>query len=300
MNWLQITLRVKRSIILVILPWVLFFGIYGFLVSLLNYFGLSLFPNKSGVITDAVLSFNIGLTLLLVFRTNTAHERFWEGRKLWGSLVNTVRNLARDIWIVVKERSPQARLEKEATLRLVVAFAVAMKLHLRAEPVNDELAPLMSSFQYFKLKELNHPPLEIAFWIGDYLQYQHDQNCLNIYQLAALHKLVDDLVDILGGCERILKTPVPLIYSIILKQLVVVYCLILPFELVRDLTWWTGPVTALVSFTLLSIEEVGAEIEEPFGHDPNDLPLDGICQTMLRNVEELIAIAPSSTRSCRR
>ena len=298
--WWQLILRLQSSILPVILPWAVFFTVYGFLVSLIHSLGSPVsFPDQNGVLTKGVISFNIGLTLLLVFRTNTAHERFWEGRKLWGALVNAVRNLTRDIWITVKEQSPQDRIEKEATLRLVVAFAVAMKLHLRREPVNHELAGLMSASQYSKLKKTHHPPLQIAFWIGDYLQYQHNRNCLNIYQLTTLHKLVSDLVDILGGCERILKTPVPLIYSLILRQLVLIYCLILPFEIVRGMTWWTGIVTAFVCFTLLSIEQIGAEIEEPFGHDPNDLPLDVICLTMLRNVEELIILAPSNSRSSR-
>jgi putative membrane protein len=99
---------------------------------------------------------------------------------------------------------------------------------------------------------------------------------------------VDGMVDILGGCERILKTPVPLIYAIRLRQLVLIYCLVLPLDIVSDFTWWTGIIMTVVSFTLLSIEETGSEIEEPFGHDPSDLPLDAICNTIRHNVEELI------------
>ena len=297
LNWFQVCLRLEMSVIPVILPWVIFCGVYGFLVSLLYYFGFSIaFAQKSGVLTNAILTFNIGFTLLLVFRTNTANERFWEGRRLWGSLVNTVRNLAQGIFIVVKEQSPKDRVKKEATVRLLVAFAIAMKLHLRGEPIDEQLAPLMSDIQYFKLKDTQHPPLQIAFWIRDYLQHQHERNCINIYQLTGLHNLVDDLVDILGGCERILRTPLPLIYSIKLRQLLLIFCLILPLEIVTHLTWWTGVITAFVSFTLLSIEEIGSEIEEPFGHDPNDLPLDMICNTMRRNVEELIISAASSAR----
>jgi len=300
LNWLQVILRLQKSIFPTILPWVIFFAFYGFSISFLYHLGVPIgFKDESGVITKTVLSFNIGLTLLLVFRTNTAHERFWEGRKLWGSLVNVVRNLTRDIWIVVKEQDVSDRVSKEATLRLVVAFAVAMKLHLRRERANDELALLMSETQYLRLKDVQHPPLQIAFLIGSYLQHQHDRSRLNIYQLAALHKMVDELVDILGGCERILKTPLPLIYTIILRILVLFYCLILPIEVVQDLNWWTGLITALVGLTLLSIEEIGHEIEEPFGHDPNDLPLDVICNTMLRNVEELINISPSNSYSCK-
>ena len=299
LSWFQVILQLEKSVVPTIFPWVLFCGTYGFLISLLHYFGVPLaFPETSEVVTQAVLSFNIGLTLLLVFRTNTAHDRFWEGRKLWGSLVNTVRNLDRDIWIVVKEKERKDKVEKEAILRLVVAFAVAMKLHLRRDNLDEQLASLMSSRQYSILKDINHPPLQIAFWIGDYLQRQYERNCIHIYQLTPLHKLVDNLVDILGGCERILKTPLPLVYTVKLRQLVLIYCLVLPFEIVRNLNFWTGIIMALVSFTLLSIEQIGSEIEEPFGHDPNDLPLDVICNTMLRNVEELISLAHSNACSC--
>ena len=174
-------------------------------------------------------------------------------------------------------------------MRLVVAFTVSMKLHLRAECLDEQVKSLMSESQFFKLEDMEHPTLQIAFWIRDYR--------LNIYQLTTLHNLLDDMIDILGGCERILKTPLPLIYTIKLRQLLLIFCLILPLEIVSTLNWWTGLVIAFVSFTLLSIEQIGSEIEEPFGHDPNDLPLNAICNTMLRNVEELIRLAPSNIRS---
>ncbi|MEH2261466.1 bestrophin family protein [Nostoc sp.] len=298
LNWLQVTMRLERSIISNIIIWVFFCTAYGLLISLLYYLGLPIaFTNSSSIITNAVLSFNIGFTLLLVFRTNTAHDRFWEGRQLWGALVNTSRNLTRGIWIIVKEQTPQDRVEKEAILRLVTAFAVAMKLHLRSASLDTQLASLMSEKQYLQLKDTNHPPLQIAYWIGDYLQDQHDRKYLNVYQLTTLHNCVDDLVDILGGCERILKTPLPLIYTIKLRQLLLIFCLILPLEIVSFLNWWTGLIMAFVSFTLLSIEQIGSEIEEPFGFDPNDLPLNAICNTISNNVEELIRLASNNVRS---
>lgn len=289
LNWFQVTFRLERAIFPIIFPWVLFCSIYGFLVSLLYHYDLPIaFAESNGILTNAVLSFNIGFTLLLVFRTNTAHDRFWEGRQLWGALVNTSRNLTRGIWIIVKDKTPEDKLEKESILRLVVAFAFAMKLHLRSAPLDDQLASLMSKKQYLQLQESDNRPLKIAFWIGDYLQYQQERNCLDIYQLTSLQECVDELVDILGGCERILKTPLPLIYTIKLRQLLFIFCLILPLEVVSYLTWWTAPVIAFVSFTLLSIEQIGSEIEEPFGFDPNDLPLNRICNTIASNVEELI------------
>lgn len=290
-TWLQLALRLRGSVIPGILPRVLFCGFFGILISILYPFGLPVhWPILSSLVPNLVLG------LLLVFRTNTAYDRFWEGRKLWGNLVNTTRNFTRQVWVAVAEKEPQDKEEKIANLRLIVAFAVALKLHLRKQPVNEELAALMGSDRFAQLKTMNHPPLEIAFWLGDYVQERHSRGYLSIYQLSDMMKLLDKMVDVLGGCERILKTPIPLAYAIHIKQLLLLYCLALPFQLVNDLHWGTGPVVALISFTLFGIEEIGLEIEDPFGCDPNDLPLDAICTTMLRNVEDLISLSPSVRR----
>lgn len=285
--WLRATLELKASVIPAIFFRVLICGLFGVLISFLYALGVPVsVPGLAGIVPSVVLG------LLLVFRTNTAYERFWEGRKQWGMLVNTVRNLARQIWVAIEENDLENREEKIITLRLLVAFAVSVKLHLRGERVNEELEALMPTEYYEKLKKMNHPPLEIAFWIANYLQHEYKKKCLNSYQLSAMLRLLDLMVDVLGACERILKTPIPLAYSVHLKQLLLIYCFALPFELVNTLHWWTGFIVALVSFTLLGIEEIGIEIENPFGYDPNDLPLDAICQTMERNIEDLISLEP--------
>lgn len=291
----HLILHMEKAVFLDILPWIIYCCAYGFLISVLYYLGLPLaFPSRNILLTVVLLSFNIGLPLLLIFQANTANKRFWKSRKLWEALVNTVHHLTRDVWIAVIAKQGQERLEKEATLRLGVAFAVATKLHLRAEPVNDELMSLLSETQCFRIQQTNHPPLQIAFWIGDYLQNQHERNYLSIYQLASLQRFVDDLVDILVGCERILKTPLPFKYGMGMRKLVLLYCLIFPLQIVSYFPGWTSIITAFVSFILLSIEQIGWEIENPFGHKQNNLPLDGICNTLIHDLEELITLAYSS------
>ncbi|MFM7365081.1 MAG: bestrophin family protein [Cuspidothrix sp.] len=287
-QWFQTALQIKGSVIIAIYKRVLLCGTFGILVSILYH---SQIPVSQPILGSVIPSIVLGL--LLVFRTNTAYERFWEGRKCWGTMVNTIRNLSRQIWVSIYEKEPEDKDNKIAALNLLVAFAVATKLHLRSEPINTEVEALISSPNCNKLKSMNNPPLEVSFWIGDYLEHQYNRNCLNSYQLASMQGLLNILVDNLGSCERILKTPMPLAYAIHLKQLLLLYCLLLPFQIVAQLGWWTGFITGLVSFTLLGIEAIGLEIENPFGYDENDLPLDTICTTIKRNIDDLTSLTPT-------
>ncbi|HEY9801207.1 MAG TPA: bestrophin family ion channel [Leptolyngbyaceae cyanobacterium] len=287
-RWVQIAFQFRGSVISTIYQRVICCGLFGLFVTLLYQLKVPVSQPILGTVIPSIV-----LGLLLVFRTNTAYERFWEGRKCWGSIVNNTRNIARQIWVSIEEVSPKDREAKIAVLNLLVAFAVATKLHLRGETVNQELEELISTSRYYTLKNMNHPPLEIAFWIGDYLQYQHHRNCLNSYQLTSIQELLNNLVDNLGACERILRTPMPLAYSIHLKQLLLLYCCLLPFQMVESLGWWTGLIVGLVSFTLFGIEAIGLEIENPFGYDANDLPLDAICKTMKRNIDDLTSLSPN-------
>lgn len=282
--WFRL-LGFRGSVLPAILPRIAICMIFAVGVTLNNFWGL-----KFSISLQIVPSIVIGL--LLVFRTNTAYERFWEGRKAWGTLINTVRNLARSIWIAIEENEPVDRRKKIATLRLLVAFAIATKLHLRSEIINQEIADLMPGKYYEKLQTINNPPLEIAFWIGNYLHSQYEKKCIDPYQLAAMLKLLDNMVDVLGICERILKTPIPIAYTIHLRQLIFLYCFAAPFELVNSLGWTTPLFVGVIAFTVFGIEEIGVEIENPFGHDANDLPLDQICQTMQVNINDLISQAP--------
>ena len=292
LSWFKIALRVKGSVIPTILSRVLICGAFGLLISILSDQKINVSAKTLGGVVPSIV-----LGLLLVFRTNTAYERFWEGRKAWGTIVNNIRNLSRSIWVAITEEDPLHRKEKEQALNLLVAFAVATKLHLRSQPIDEKLARLVSPMQSLKLQTANNIPLEIAFWIGDYLQAKQEQGQISLYQMSELQNILNSMVDMLGACERILRTPMPLAYAIHLKQLLLLYCLLLPFQVVEELKWWTAPAVALVSFTLFGIEAIGVEIENPFGTDPNDLPLDTICNTIQGNIDDLISIESNYRRS---
>lgn len=286
MKWFQLAFQWRGSVAPAIFPRVLFFSLLGVIVSLLYERGICVSWQFLGsVITNVV--FNLVLGLLLVFRTNTAYDRFWEGRKLLGVLVINIRNLGRQIWVGVAESEPSDREKKASTLRLLGAFALATRLQLRQQQVNEELEALLTPAQYQQLENSKAPALKVATWIGNYIQQQHNHNCINSSQLLAMNQLLDGMVEAFTGCDRISKTPIPIAYAIYLKRLLLIYCLALPFECVDTLQGWTGIVVGLISFVLLGIEEIGNEIEDPFGIDPNDLPIDGICQTLLDNLEEL-------------
>lgn len=286
-SWVRLALRWRGSVAPKILPGVLLCGGLGFLVSVLDYLGLRISWQGFDIVITNV-SYNLVLGLLLVFRTNTAYERFWEGRKAWATLTANIRNLGYLIWVAIAELEPTDRENKVSTLRLLVAFAIATKLQLRQQPVNNELEALMTPDQFLKLQSVKSTPLQLAVWIGDYVQQQYKRNLVNPNQLTATNILVNGLLEALTTCERIVSTPIPLAYAIYLKRLLLIYCISLPFQVVSSLHWWTSPIAAILSFVLLGIEEIGTEIENPFGEDDNDLPLEDYCMTIVNNIEDLI------------
>jgi ion channel-forming bestrophin family protein len=287
-QWFKSALRLRGSVVLKVLPRIIVCGLFGALIAY--------FEQRQWIVSMPALASlipNIVLGLLLVFRTNTAYDRFWEGRKCWGMVTNNSRNLARQIWVAIELDSEPDRAQKIAqkiaTVRLLEAFALALKQHLRQGDLT-ELQNLISPHQAQQLNVASNAPLEIIFWISDYLQTQCRQSKLHVQQLTAMQGNLDRMVEALGGCERILKTPMPMAYAIHLKQLLLLYCLSLPFQMVGTMHSWTPLGVMLVAFMVFGIEAIGTEIENPFGQDPNDLPLNVICQTIGRNIEDMIAL----------
>jgi len=286
-SWIRLALQWRGSVAPKVLPGVLLCGGLGFLVSVLDYLELPIFWQGFDLLITNV-SYNLVLGLLLVFRTNSAYERFKEGRKAWVDLTANIRNLGYLICVAIAEAEPKDRENKVATLRLLVALAIATKLQLRQQPINSELEKLVTPDQFLKLKTVDSTPLQLAVWIADYLQQQYQRNLVNANQLTAMNGLINGLLEAITTCERIVTTPIPLAYTIYLKRLLLIYCTFLPFQVGSKLNWWTVPIVTILSFVLLAIEQIGTEIENPFGDDANDLPLEDYCTTIVNNIKDLI------------
>lgn len=232
---------------------------------------IATFSNVHGIVSTA-------MGLLLVFRTNASYDRWWEGRKLWGSIVNTCRNLARSA--VVHLHDTPERLEK--VMRLVRAFPPAATHLLRNKQWS---APeLFSAEDSSRPLARSHPPLAICTALSEEFKQAHRTRQVSDIVFTSLDADCHMLVDCIGACERIHKTPIPFAYVVHLRRGLVIYCATLPLALLGTYGWWNLLIVYLVSYILFGIEEIGVEIEDPFGDDENDLPLEQISEAIDRNV----------------
>lgn len=233
-------------------------------------------------VVHTILGTAIGL--LLVFRTNASYDRFWEGRRLWGSIVNESRNLA---------RSARAYLASDPVLmRQVIRWAAAFPYAaMHALRDRDGVGPPGSRLpepDVAAALAANHTPLEVATRVSERLVEARDRGVISDILLVELDRNVQQLIDFIGGCERIHRTPLPFAYMVHLRRTLILYCYSLPFALIKDFGWGTVLVTLLVSYVFFGIEEIGVEIEDPFGEDDNDLPLETICGTIESNLMALV------------
>jgi ion channel-forming bestrophin family protein len=220
------------------------------------------------------------LGLLLVFRTNSSYDRFWEGRQLWGSLVNESRNLARGASVHLRGDP----VLMDHVMRWTAVFPYAVKNVLRGGEGLGSIAEGLPRAELEWVMRSEHPPLSIATRISARLVKARDKGLISDVILVMLDQNVQQMVDYLGGCERINTTPLPFAYMVHLRRALIIYCFTLPFALIDRFGWLTIPATLGVAYTFFGIEEIGVEIENPFGLDLNDLALEDLCVKIAKNL----------------
>lgn len=224
------------------------------------------------------------LGLLLVFRTNASYDRFWEGRKLWGGIVNETRNLARLSTALMAARPDLVR----QVLLWTVAFPWSAMHRLRGSRELGGIQDALPAAQVATVAAADHLPLAIARRITALVEEARASGTISDIQQSQIDQNIQLLMDYIGGCERISSTPLPYAYTVHLRRALIVYCYTLPLALVARFGWDTIIATLILSYVMFGIEEIGVEIEDPFGDDENDLPLESICRNIEGNLRDLL------------
>lgn len=231
----------------------------------------------SSTVMHSLLGFVI--SLLLVFRTNTAYDRWWEGRKQWGALVNVSRNILLKIYNIDTSQGHKKELQK-----LVSLFALALKEHLR-DKTPAEIVAIFPSDTNFDAK--THMPNAIAQKMQACVMAIHKESKLDQAVYLALLQDLNQFTDICGACERIKRSPIPYTYNIFIKKFIFIYIITMPFAFAASFEYWTILVTTFTFYTLASLELIAELIEDPFGTDTDDLPTDELAKTIARNAQEI-------------
>ena len=268
-------------------PYILLVGAYSWLIAFLEleYWQLSSNNNLKNIpVMHSLLGFAI--SMLLVFRTNTAYDRWWEGRRLWGSLVNNSRNLAIKLSAILPAEETGLR---SFFRKIIPGYAFALHKHLRKEETrlslfeDDQHEPVFKSIDHKK-----HVPNQIALIMMQRIHKMHRENIISGEQLIFLNNELQSFTDICGACERIKNTPIPFSYSMFIKKFIFIYIASLPFGYVFTLGYYVIPVVAFVFYVLASLELIAEEIEDPFSGDENDIPTELLAKNIELHLSEII------------
>lgn len=226
------------------------------------------------------------ISILLVFRTNSAYDKWWEGRKLWGNLINSSRNLAMKLNAMLPAHEEEDRVFFRKT---IPAYSLALHDHLKAESTANSLFKQdIHTPTSVQIDENKHVPNQISKLIYMRVMNLVAEGKITGEQLIFINNELQSFTDICGACERIKNTPIPFSYSTFIKKFIFIYLITLPFGYVFNLGYLIIPVVAFVFYVLVSLELIAEEIEDPFGEDENDLPTDLMAKNLKKNVEEIL------------
>ncbi len=224
------------------------------------------------------------LSLLLVFRTNTAYDRWWEARKQWGALTNSSRTLAIKMNAFL---DPQDKVNRSFYRKSIALYAETLFTYLRSDYTKfmlDEVEhPELNS-----LDEKKHGPNQVAALIYKKTNLLYKEQKITGDQLIVINKDITSLTDVTGACERIKNTPIPLGYSAFIKTFIILYTATLPIGLVFSMGYFVAAAVPFIFYVLATLEMIGESIEEPFGSDSDDLPIDKIAANIKKHTQEIL------------
>ena len=248
-----------------------------FIFSFLIYFYQTHIATEPVPLNPSVFAIlGISLAIFHGFCNNAAYDRFWEGRKLWGTLVWLSRNIARQVLTL-----PNVSMaEKQAFIRHQIAFVHSLRQQLRGEDNTANLQRLLTAEEQQAVVGQNFIALRLTQIMGQMLANWQTEQKIDVWQWQSLDNTLGEIAHIQAGCERINNTPIPYAYFVLLHRTVYLYCFMLPFGLGNTIGWVTPFVVSFVGYTFMALNEIVDEISEPFGTGENELPLGMMCDTI--------------------
>jgi len=281
-HWLRMLFVWQGSVLPQLLPGL---GLLFILSLLVVYFHGIIFSFKVPLNPTPLTLFGFVLALFLGFRNNASYERFWEGRKLWGALLNHSRSLTRQsLTLINSETSNTCNME---FIQLLSCFAYALKHQLRGTDPEPDLKIRLGEKQFKIVAGAQYKPVILMKLLAEWVQQAKQENRIDSIQQARFDENLDGLAEVVGGCERIQSTPIPYSYRVLLHRTVYIYCFLLPFGLVDSLAWLTPFIVVFIAYTFVAFEAIADEIEDPFGTEANDLALNTMCHTIGSTLFEL-------------
>lgn len=282
-HWFRMLFVWHGSVLPALLPRL---GLLLILSLLVTYFHGIILSFKVPLNPAPLTLFGFVLALFLGFRNNASYDRFWEGRKLWGALLNTARALTRQAMTLSNIKNDTISVHN--FVNLLSAFVFALKHQLRGTDAYEDLKLRLNEDQLKIVEESKYKPAVIMRLLAEWVQKAKDEGFLDSIQQGRFDENFDKLSDILGGCERLVSTPIPYSYRVLLHRTVYIYCFLLPFGFVDSLGWFTPLIVVFVAYTFVAFEAIADEIEEPFGTDANDLALNSMCIMIDETIHEMM------------
>ena len=263
-----------------LIPMMIFIGFYAYGIAYLEleYWNLS---ENSHVKNLTVMHTTVGfvLSLLLAYRTNTAYDRWWEGRKQWGALVNNSRNLAMKLSAYLSDEN-----DRNFYRKVIPAYASVLSKHL----LNEDVSKMLFEGLDLEMDHHKHRPNQVAKMLFQKANDLYKSGKITGDQFYIINSELQSFTDICGACERIKNTPIPYSYSSFIKKFIFFFVMTLPFGFVFSLGYYVIPVVIFIFYVLASLELIAEEIEDPFGNDANDLPMTKIASNIKKHVEEIL------------
>jgi len=285
-EWFTIIFKFPKSdTFQMLFPLMISVGIYCAFVAWFEIYHLKLDDNsflKNTSVLHSILGF--ALSMLLVFRTNTAYERWWEGRRTWGSLTNYSRSLATKLNYLLQDIPSE---EKKFILNILKDLPFAIRNHLRRVKNFEDFENKSYFIEKIPIITNHHIPNLTTQLLVNKLFTLNKDGKLSDMDMRIMSDEIKSYSEICGACERIKNTPIPFSYSSFIKKFIFFYIMTMPFGLVFSIGWYCVILVPFVLYVLASLELIAEEIENPFGSDANDLPLDEICTNIKKNIIEI-------------